>query len=80
MNNESPVFMSLTTGTKAKLKNGEWVEYNGEIDGCCSWHRPVKPSYNGWSDFVESQIKAGNKQKRCPICKRYFFPCEWGDQ
>jgi len=45
----------------------------------CPWHKPVKLSYNGWNDFASSQIKAGNKQKQCPVCKRYFFPCEWGE-
>jgi hypothetical protein len=78
--NESPVFMSLTTGNKAKLKNGEWVECNEKIDGYCPWHKPVKLSYGAWIDFAEAQIKAGNKQKQCPICKRYLFPCEWGDK
>jgi hypothetical protein len=44
------------------------------------WHEPVKLSYGAWIKFAESQIKAGNEQKQCPVCDRYFFPCEWGEE
>ncbi len=25
----------------------------------------------------EKQIKSGEKQKQCPVCKLWFFPCEF---
>jgi len=48
----------------------------------CPWHRPVlwrKIGYNAWTNFAEAQIKAGNRQKYCPKCRHYLFPCEWGE-
>jgi len=50
------------------------------MDNFCQWHKPAKLSYGAWVDFAERQIKAGNRQRYCPVCKHYLFPCEWGEE
>ena len=49
-------------------------------DKMCSWHKPKGAElyyleHHAWAD---QQIKDGNTQRMCPVCKRWFFPCEYG--
>lgn len=48
----------------------------GELTGICPHHNKMNLGYMEWHAWADEQIKKGEKQKRCPVCKRYFFPSE----
>ena len=48
-----------------------------EIDQC-SFHKPKELGYIQWHIWSEEQQKKGRKQKQCPVCKKWFYNCEFG--
>lgn len=37
---------------------------------------PAPSGYNEWHEWARVQLKAGLRQKRCPMCGLYRFPQE----
>jgi hypothetical protein len=43
----------------------------------CSTHKETMPAgYVSWHFEAERRVKAGQKQKQCPVCKLFFFKDE----
>lgn len=34
------------------------------------------PGYREWSEWAQEQLAKGERQKQCPICKKWCFPVE----
>jgi hypothetical protein len=47
-------------------------------DKPCEWHKPSGLPYQEWHDDAERRVNAGEKQKYCTVCRRYFWPHEFG--
>lgn len=44
----------------------------------CSWHKPSLLYYVDAGEDAERRLARGQKQKQCPICKRWFWRFEFG--
>ena len=49
-------------------------------DKPCAHHMPSTPwlSYQAWHEDAEARTAKGEKQRWCKVCKRYFWPDEFG--
>lgn len=44
----------------------------------CKFHRPANLGYMAFFTDAEKRSSKGEKQKRCPHCKYWFWPYEFG--
>lgn len=42
----------------------------------CKTHSPHDLGYIAWFEDAERRYKIGERQKRCPVCKHYFWKDE----
>lgn len=49
-------------------------------DQPCDWHKPSGLGYMEWHADAEKRAAAGEKQKKCKDCGRYFWPHEYGEK
>lgn len=46
----------------------------------CSWHRPSHLQWpDAWNADADRRPGAGEKQRQCPICERWFWPDQFGE-
>ena len=65
---------------KIKTDADRAMEYTNEyFPGQCQSHKPVliKMGYLAAQSEAERRMKAGQKQKQCPVCHLWFFPDEF---
>lgn len=43
----------------------------------CKSHKPKKLPYIGWHTWAADMDKKGERQTQCPVCKHWFFKCEY---
>lgn len=46
--------------------------------GACVWHRHSPLGYMEWHENARARARRGEKQIRCPECRLYFWPDEYG--
>lgn len=45
----------------------------------CYWHARSTLGYIAWHRWADRRTAKGDEQTRCPDCKLWLFPEEWGD-
>ena len=66
-------------GFIAKIKILKGEEMEKPIKDFCKEHKPKSKElgYMQHHNWMEEMVKRGEKQKQCPICKRWLFDCEF---
>lgn len=44
----------------------------------CHWHKQDRLGYVAFFDDCERREKLGQKQRKCPTCKRWIWNAYWG--